>query len=225
MAVVFVFTSHEDLGATGKKTGWYLPEAAHPWKVFADANVPVEFASPLGGKAPLDPGSAEAFAADPVCQEFLAVNSVRLENTTKLSEINPQDVSIVFYVGGHGPMFDLATDQTSLALIRSVYENGGVVGAVCHGPAALVNATLSDGTPLVHNKNVTGFTNQEEDIVQLTQAMPFLLETSLVQKGAHFHAADAPFGAKVVVDERLVTGQNPASASGVGEALLKLRRQ
>eukprot|EP00455_Lapot_gusevi_P016213 TRINITY_DN18306_c0_g1_i1.p1 TRINITY_DN18306_c0_g1~~TRINITY_DN18306_c0_g1_i1.p1 ORF type:complete len:226 (-),score=44.74 TRINITY_DN18306_c0_g1_i1:57-734(-) len=221
--VVFVLTSHQNLGESGKKTGYYLPEAAHPWKVFHNENIHVEFASPQGGKAPLDPESFENFKDDPVCQEFLQNNQANLDKTLKLSEVDPQGVSAVFFVGGHGPMFDLADNQAAQILIREVYEKGGIIGAVCHGPVAFVNATLSDGTPFVRNRQITCFTNEEEEKVQKTQYVPFLLESALKEKGARFQAQSV-FAKNVVVDGRIVTGQNPASAGGVAEAMLKLRR-
>ena len=219
--ILFVLTSHNQLGNTGKPTGWYLPEFAHPYDVLEKAGVDITIASPKGGEAPLDPSSVEAFKNDEASQNFLKNKESLWKSTHKLSDFagKAKDYSALFYVGGHGPMFDLATDLTSHQIINEFWEAGKVVSAVCHGPAALVNAKLSDGTYLIKDKEVTGFSNVEEDQAGLSKAMPFLLETDLAKNGGKFVKADQPWGVKVSVAGNLITGQNPASATGVGEAI------
>ena len=179
-------------------------------------------ASPKGGVAPLDPGSVKMFEKDESSVNFLNSQKKLWEQTTPLREFlgRADEFDALFFPGGHGPMFDLATDVDSNRLVREFWAAGKPVAAVCHGPAALANVTLEDGSRLVKGRTVTGFTNVEEDQVQLTGAMPFLLETALNDAGAKFVKADEPWGAKVVTDGKLITGQNPASAKGVGEAIL-----
>lgn len=213
------------MGNTGKPTGWYLPEFAHPYyKLEGKADITI--ASPKGGEAPLDPSSVEAFKEDPESKKFLAEKSALWKNTEVLSDFigKSNEFAAIFFVGGHGPMFDLATDAQSHKLIAEFYESGKVVSAVCHGPAALANVKLSDGSYLVSGAEVTGFTNAEEDQVQLSAHMPFMLETQLAENGGKFVKADEPWGAKVVSsgkNGKLITGQNPNSASPIGEAILK----
>ena len=181
-------------------------------------------ASPKGGVAPLDPSSVEAFKDDPSSANFLANKKAVWEKTTPLKEFlgRANEFDAIFFPGGHGPMFDLATDKESIQLIREFHSAAKVIAAVCHGPAALTNVTLpEDGAPLVLNKTVTGFSNAEEKEVQLDKAMPFLLEDALVKAGGKYVKADEPWGVKVVTDGKLITGQNPASARAVGEAILK----
>jgi len=226
--VIFVVTNHGELGATGHKTGYYLPEAAHPYNTFHKEGWEVVFASPKGGLSPMDPGSADAFKADPVCTEFLNNSAVQdqLKNTVKISDIlakKPTGFDIVFFVGGHGPTFDLPENEHVQQLIRTIYEenNTNIVAAVCHGPVALTNAKLSDGSYLVANKKVTGFSDAEEEAVGLTSVVPFLQEKRLRERGAKFEKADQLWGPHVVSDQRLFTGQNPASAGLLAEALVK----
>ncbi|KAL7010091.1 hypothetical protein EMMF5_000110 [Cystobasidiomycetes sp. EMM_F5] len=223
--VVFVLSSHEKLGSLDKKTGWYLPEAAHPYEELKE-HADIVWASPKGGKAPLDESSVEAFKDDPVSKKFLSDSLKLTENTHKLSSLvgKSGDYAALFYVGGHGPMFDIAKDETSHQLIREFAENDKVVAAVCHGPAAFAYAKLSNGDYLIKGKSVTGFSNTEEDTVQLTQEMPFKLEDALNEaSGGKFVKADKDWGEKVVVENggKLITGQNPASAAAVGKAILK----
>ncbi|GAB7366190.1 hypothetical protein MBLNU230_g7750t1 [Neophaeotheca triangularis] len=212
------------MGDTGNPTGWYLPEFAHPYyKMEGKADMTI--ASPKGGEAPLDPSSVEMFKEDAEAQKFLNEKESLWKNTQKLSNFvgKAKDFDAVFYVGGHGPMFDLATDSQSQELIREFYDQGKVVSAVCHGPAALANVKLSDGSYLINGQEVTGFTNTEEDQVGLSAAMPFPLETKLQENGGKFIKAD-PWAAKVVSsgkDGKLITGQNPASAAPIGDAILK----
>lgn len=197
------------------------PEFAHPYNALKDV-ADIVVASPAGGEAPLDPSSVEMFKSDDAAVEFHKNQSHLWKNTTKLSEFASQvgDFSAIFYVGGHGPMFDLANDATSQGLIRDFWEQGKVVSAVCHGPIALANVKLSDGSYLVNGSPVTGFTNAEEDQAELTAAMPFLLEDVLKKNGGQFENAE-PWGAKVVLGKegRLLTGQNPASGAGLGKAI------
>ncbi|EUC31576.1 hypothetical protein COCVIDRAFT_99886 [Bipolaris victoriae FI3] len=220
--ILFVLTSHNKLGDTGKPTGWYLPELAHPYHVLHNkANITV--ASPKGGEAPLDPSSVEA-AKDDVSVTFLKNDEAVWKTTKKLSDFigKASEFDAIFYVGGHGPMFDLADDATSQQLIREFWEAGKIVSAVCHAPAVLYNVKLSDGSLLVAGKEVTAFTNAEEEQVGLTKAVPFLPEDALQKaSGGKFVKAPEPWGEKVVVSGKLITGQNPASATGVGEALAK----
>ncbi|CAK4008804.1 class I glutamine amidotransferase [Lecanosticta acicola] len=221
--VLFVLTSHKDMGTTGKPTGWYLPEFAHPYyKLEGKADIVI--ASPKGGEAPLDPASVEMFKEDAEATKFLKEKETLWKHTEKLGDFlgKAEEFDAIFYVGGHGPMFDLATDEKSHQLIREFYEKGKVVSAVCHGPAALAYVKLADGTYLIKDQEVTGFTNTEEDQVGLSSAMPFLLETVLETNGGKVVKTE-PWGPKVATGRggKLITGQNPASAAPIGEAILK----
>jgi putative intracellular protease/amidase len=218
--ILIIVTNHGEIGETGTPTGYFLSEVAHPWKVFTGAGYEVEFASPEGGFAPMDPKSFDL--QDPINQEFWhnleAVEGVM--HTKALGKVDPTTYAALFFAGGHGTMWDFPTSSEVHESIRNHYKNGGVVGAVCHGPAALVGVKI-DGVPLVAGKTVTGFTNEEEAAVQLTDAMPFLLETKLRELGAKFSEAEN-FQNNVAVSERLVTGQNPASATDSAKAVIKL---
>ncbi|OQV03994.1 hypothetical protein CLAIMM_08949 [Cladophialophora immunda] len=223
--VLLVLTSHGVLGASGKPTGWYLPEFAHPYhQLHKIADITV--ASPAGGEAPLDPGSVESWKQEEVSAQFLETQSHLWKNTEKLDSFlgKANDFAAIFYVGGHGPMFDLATDASSIQLIREFFEGGKVVAALCHGPASLVNVKLSDGSYLVADAEVTGFSNAEEDSVHLSQFMPFMLETELNRNSnGKYIKADKPWAEFVVVSKggRLITGQNPASATATGNAIVE----
>jgi len=219
--VLFVLTSHSELGDTGKKTGWYLPEVTQPLKEILDAGIDVDFVSPRGGVAPMDPKSLKD--DDEVSQEFLNDPKwkARFDNTLEPSRVVADDYDAVFLAGGHGTMWDLPDDQALAGLITTIYEDGGVVSAVCHGPAGLLNVKLPDGSYLVDGRNLTSFTNEEEEAVHLDHVVPFLLESKLEERGARFQKA-AEFEEKVVIDDRLVTGQNPVSARRVGKALVEL---
>lgn len=219
--VLIVVTSHGVLGSTGKPTGYYLPEVTHPYAALAEKGVQVDIASPKGGKAPLDASSLDL--SDPVNKAFWDDKSTRgkLENTLPLSKIKAADYSAIVFAGGHGTMWDFADNADIQKLSAQIYENGGVVAAVCHGPAALVNIKLSNGKYLVAGKNVAGFSNTEEEAAGLTKVMPFLLESRLTERGGKYTKA-ANWAEHVVTDGRLVTGQNPASAHGVGQAVAKL---
>jgi putative intracellular protease/amidase len=216
--ILIALTSHDRLGDTGRSTGFYLPEAAHPWKVFTDAGYDVDLVSVRGGKPPVD----GADTSDPIQRAFLddAKIAAQLAATPRPQDIDAADYDAILYVGGHGTMWDFPDDQVLAGLARDIYEADGVVAAVCHGPAGLVNIALSDGTHLVDGKNVAAFTNGEEAAVGLTDVVPFLLQSALEERGAK-HTGAPDFEAHVVVDGRLVTGQNPASATGVAEAVVK----
>ncbi|KAL8409190.1 hypothetical protein RB594_007585 [Gaeumannomyces avenae] len=224
--VLIVLTSHGKMEADGvvKPTGWYLPEFSHPYDVLVEAGHEITVASPAGGKAPLDPASVEMFKEDAAAQAFFKNQTKLWEQTAKLSDVAPgaaQKFDALFYPGGHGPMFDLVGDATSQALIADFWAAGKPVAAVCHGPIVFVNVKLPDGTLLLKGRTATGFTNAEEEIVQLVKFMPQLLEDDMKKAGATFVKADEPWGEKVVVDGNLITGQNPASAKAVGEAIVK----
>lgn len=221
--VLIVVTSHNRLGETGKPTGYYLPEVTHPYFELQKAGLEIEIASPLGGKAPMDLSSKDL--SDPKNREFLETPHLAklLDETVALDRVDGKDYAAILFAGGHGTMWDFPNAQAVQRVTREVYENGGVVAAVCHGPAALVNVKLSNGENLISGKRLTGFSNAEEEAAQLTKVMPFLLESALVGKNAKFESAPL-WQSRVVVDGRLVTGQNPASASGVGEAVAKILR-
>jgi putative intracellular protease/amidase len=219
--ILLVVTNHEQLGTTGKKTGYYLPEVAHPYFKFIEAGHKVVFASPKGGRAPMDPKSKDL--KDLENKKFYENKELmkQLDNTVALKDIDAKDYAAIVFAGGHGTMWDFNNSDTLNKLTASIYEKGGVVAAVCHGPAALINVKLSNGKYLLKNKSVTGFTNKEEDIVQLSAQMPFMLETEMIKRGAKFSSAE-PWKEKVVVDGRLVTGQNPASAGELGSQIVKI---
>jgi putative intracellular protease/amidase len=215
--ILFVLTSHATLGATNRSTGWYLSEAAHPYAVLQSAGFDIDFASPAGGPAPMDGVNR----TDPANAAFLddAAAMAKVGNTHRLADIDASNYAAVYVVGGHGTMWDLPDNASLSTLISKVYDGGGVVGAVCHGVAALINARAVDGAYLVAGKDVSAFTNAEEEAVGLTSVVPFLLETRLRERGAVMRLA-ANFAPIVSVSGRLVTGQNPASARGVGEAMV-----
>lgn len=220
--IAIVLTNHEDLGDTGRKTGFYLSEATHPHKVFKEAGYEVDFLSPKGGRAPMDGTDVQ----DKINEAFLANPDLvrQTENTKPLDQADPTDYAAIFFAGGHGTMWDFPNDPALLSLTAKVYEQGGVVAAVCHGPAALVNVKLSNGEFLVAGREVSAFTDEEEEAVGLTKVVPFLLETKLRDRGARF--TEAPnFQKQVAVSDRLVTGQNPASATGVAQAVIELLRK
>ena len=219
--VLMVLTNHDQLGTTDKKTGFYLSEASHPYAVFSEAGFVVDFVSPTGESAPIDPKSEDR--KDPINVRFLENGEVmnRILDTLAPNEVNLEDYEAVFFAGGHGVMWDLPDNSEISALTAAIYDKGGVVGAVCHGPAGLVNVRLGSGDYLVAGKDVTGFTNAEEDAVELTKVVPFLLEDRLRERGANFSGGEN-FKTHVKVSERLVTGQNPASATVVAEQIVKL---
>ena len=219
--ILCVVTSNNVKGATGIPTGFWLSELTHPLEKFAAAGFAFELASIKGGKPPIDGDSLDF--NDAVNKKFWddADFQRKLANTIKLDDANAADFDAIFFAGGHGVMWDFADSAAIQKVTRDIYERGGIVSAVCHGPAALVNVKLGDGKFLVDGKNLTSFTNGEEAEVQATDIVPFLLETELKNHGAIHHAA-ANWANHVEVDGRLVTGQNPASAAAVGEAVVKL---
>lgn len=218
-----ILTSHDQLGDTGHKTGFWLEEFASPYYVFKDANADITLASPEGGQPPLDPKSDEADFQTDATRRFKedADAQAALANTSKLADVSPENFDAVFYPGGHGPLWDLAEDNTSIALIESMYASGKPVAAVCHAPAVLKNAKASDGSPLVNGKSVTGFSNSEEDAVQLTEVVPFLLEDELKGKGGNYSKGD-DWHPYTITDGNLITGQNPASSELAAKAVLEM---
>jgi len=216
--VLFVLTSHDQLGDTGESTGYHLAEVSHPYYVLAEAGFIIEFASPQGGPVPMDPDSRDT--EDPINKRFLddEIPQNKLGGTLGADQIEPERYAGVYFPGGHGTMWDLPDNLSLAEVTRTVYESGGTVAAVCHGPAALVNVKLSDGRFLVAGKRVAAFTDEEEQAVEKDHIVPFLLSSKLAERGAIQEQAD-DFEKCVVTDERLITGQNPASAHEVGERL------
>ncbi|MCQ4159174.1 type 1 glutamine amidotransferase domain-containing protein [Roseomonas sp. GC11] len=221
MKILMVLTSHDELGNTGKKTGFWLEEFAAPYYTFLDAGADITVASPKGGQPPLDPKSdlpdfqtdlTRRFKADPAAQAVLA-------STVTLETVSQENFDTVFYPGGHGPLWDLAESATSISLIESFERAGKPIGFVCHAPGVLRKVKATNGDPLVKGRNVTGFTNGEEAAVELTDVVPFLIEDEFIAQGAHYSKGPdwAPY---VVIDGQLITGQNPASSEGVAKALI-----
>ncbi|WP_444912858.1 type 1 glutamine amidotransferase domain-containing protein [Microbulbifer sp. PAAF003] len=221
MKILMVLTSHDELGNTGKKTGFWLEEFAAPYYTFKDAGAEVTLASPKGGQPPLDPKSDEPdfqteathrFQADADAQQVLA-------NTHKLADMNESDFDAVFYPGGHGPLWDLAEDPVSIALIENFFAADKPIGAVCHAPGIFRHTRRQDGAYLVSGKGVTGFANSEEAAVELVDVVPFLVEDMLKSNGGNYSKSGdwAPY---VVVDDKLVTGQNPASSEETAQTLM-----
>lgn len=221
MEILMVLTSHDQLGDTGKKTGFWLEEFAAPYFVFKDAGATITLASPKGGQPPLDPKSDADDTQTDATRRFQSDLDAQtaLANTTVLADISDQDYDAIFYPGGHGPLWDLSEDPYSIALIESMYAAGKMVGAVCHAPAVLRHVTSADGDPLVNNKCVTSFSNAEEEAVGLTNVVPFLVEDMLKTNGGNYTQAEN-WACYVVVDGTLITGQNPASSEAVARALL-----
>ena len=214
--ILLVLTNNGQMGDTDTKTGFYLSEAAHPYAVFTEAGYAVVLASPKGGFAPLDPKSLELEddeANQTFWEKYGSTEDGRkgVAETQSLADLKPQDFSGIFYVGGHGTMWDLPTSEQVQRITAAMYEQGGVVGAVCHGPAALVNVKLDDGSHLIDGKKVAVFTDSEEKAVELADTVPFLLETKFEKLGATVVPAD-DFTENAIRDGQLVTGQNPASA-------------
>jgi putative cofactor-binding repeat protein len=220
--VLMVLTSHDRLGDTGKPTGFWLEEFAAPYYVLKDAGADITIASPKGGAAPVDPKSDDPKSETPAVKRFKGDPAAQraLANTVKLSTVSAGDYDAVFYPGGHGPLWDLAEDRDSIALIERLYAAGKPVGAVCHGPAVFRRAKAPDGTPLVRGKAVTGFTNSEEVAAGLADVVPFKVEDELKASGGKYSKA-ADWADHSVVDGNLITGQNPASSASAARALLK----
>ena len=223
MRILIVLTSHDQLGNTGEKTGFWLEEFAAPYYTFKDAGVEITLTSPNGGQPPIDPKSelddfqtdaTRRFNADKKSQTLLA-------ETVKLSEIKASDYDAIFYPGGHGPLWDLVNNQNSIRLIESFWANNKPVSAVCHAPIVLVNAHDENGNPIVKDREVTGFSNEEETSVGLTNVVPIQVENKLIEKGGIYSKADS-FTSHIICDGNLITGQNPASSESVALAVLEL---
>ncbi|MBW4619602.1 MAG: type 1 glutamine amidotransferase domain-containing protein [Cyanosarcina radialis HA8281-LM2] len=225
MKILIVLTSHDQLGNTGKKTGFWLEEFAAPYYVLKDAGAAIALASPKGGQPPLDPKSEVPEFQTELTKRFRTDTAAQAElaNTKKLADVSADDFDAVFYPGGHGPMWDMPDNATSIAPIEAFVKSDKPVGAVCHAPVALVNVRGKDGEYLVKGKRVTGFTNAEEEEVGLTTIVPFLLEDRLKERGS-IYSKTANWNPYVQVDGKLVTGQNPASSEPAAEELLKLLR-
>ncbi len=222
MKILMVLTSHDRLGSTGRKTGFWLEEFAAPYFVFRDAGIELTLASPKGGQPPLDPKSDLPENQTPAMARFKKDKSAQqaLARTARLAGVKADDFDTVFYPGGHGPLWDLAEDPDSIALLETFYSSGKPIALVCHSPGVLRHVTYQ-GAPLVKGRRVTGFTNGEEEEVQLTGVVPFLVEDELIRLGAIFEKVRnwQPFH---IVDGRLITGQNPASSTVTAQALLKV---
>lgn len=221
--ILMVLTSHEQLGDTGKKTGFWLEEFTAPYYAFKDAGVEITLVSPLGGQPPLDPKSDAADAQTDSTKRFKqdANAQAALASTRKLEGVSAHDFDAVFYPGGHGPLWDLAEDANSVALIEAMLTAGKPVAAVCHAPAVLRHSKNADGVSVVEGKHVTGFTNTEEQASGLTEVVPFLVEDMLTQNGGTYSKA-GDWQPHVVTDGLLITGQNPASSKPAAKALLNM---
>lgn len=222
MKILFVLTSHDTLGNTGKKTGFWVEEFASPYYTLLDNGAKITIATPKGGAAPIDPSSDSPEAATDATKRFDtdAKAKERIANTEILADMNPNDFDAVFYPGGHGPLWDLANDATSIKLIETFNRQDKPIAFVCHAPAALKDVKNADGNPLVKGKKVTGFTNTEEAAVQLTDVVPFLVEDMLNDNGG-IYSKKGDWEAYVVQDGNLITGQNPASSELVANKLLE----
>lgn len=226
MKVLIVLTSHSELGNTGDKTGFWIEEFAAPYYFMSDAGVELTIASPKGGLPPIDPKSESPDAQTPATKRFnddLDLKN-KIANTVKLSEVNQADYDAVFYPGGHGPLWDLANDVTSISLIEDFYKHRKPVAFVCHAPCALIKVKAPNGEPLVKGKDVTGFSNTEEEAVKLTKVVPFLLEDEIKKLGAYY-SRGPDWGSYVKKDGLLITGQNPASSEEVAKLLLKTLKE
>ncbi len=223
MKVLFVLTSHSELGNTGMKTGFWVEEFAAPYYVMADEGVEVTIASPKGGQPPIDPKSEAPDAQTEATKRYYADRALkeRITNTKKLAEVDAADFDAIFFPGGHGPMWDLYDNKDSIALIQDFWTAGKPVAAVCHAPSALLNVKDENGDPLVKGKKVTGFTNTEEEGVKLTDVVPYLLEDELKARGGKY-SSGSDWSSHVVKDGMLITGQNPASSEKVAKELLAL---
>jgi putative intracellular protease/amidase len=222
MKILIVLTSHDELGNTGKKTGFWVEEFATPYYVLADAGADITIASPKGGQPPVDPKSELADAQTLSTERFYKDNVLidKVAHSLKLSDVKQADYYAVFYPGGHGPLWDLATDKNSIRLIEEFYNNQKPIAFVCHAPASLIHMKAENGEPLVKGKQVTGFSNSEEDGVQLANIVPFLLEDELKKLGGHY-SKGKDWESYVKQDGLLITGQNPASSEAVAKLLLK----
>ncbi|WP_313136539.1 type 1 glutamine amidotransferase domain-containing protein [Paracoccus jeotgali] len=223
MKILMVLTSHEELGDTGKKTGFWLEEFAAPYYVFKDAGAQVTLASPKGGQPPLDPTSDQADAQTDDTRRFKQDDEAQaqLASTQKLSQVKAEDFDAVFFPGGHGPLWDLADDPDSRRLIEGFASADRPVAAVCHGPAVFRDAQGPDGQPLVAGRRVTGFANSEEEAAGLTDVVPFLVQDMLTEKGGRYEKGE-DWSSFVLQDGKLITGQNPASSAEAAKRLLEV---
>ncbi|HTL07414.1 MAG TPA: type 1 glutamine amidotransferase domain-containing protein [Chitinophagaceae bacterium] len=226
MKVLFVLTSHSALGNTGKKTGFWIEEFAAPYYTLADNGVDITIASPKGGQPPIDPKSEAPDAQTAATKRYSADTALKekLAHTKKLADVKAADFDAVFYPGGHGPMWDLYEDKNSIALIQNFWADGKPVAALCHAPSALLNVQDKNGEPLVKGKKVTGFTNTEEEAVQLTNIVPYLLQDELKARGGQY-SRGTDWSSYVVEDGMLITGQNPASSEEAAKKLLALLKK
>lgn len=223
MNVLMVLTSHDQLGNTGEKTGFWLEEFTSPYYVFKDAGAHIVIASPKGGQPPLDPKSDAPDAQTDSTRRFEQDSTAQqqLANTLPLDQINAADFDTVFYAGGHGPLWDLTNDQHSIELLQAFDRTNKPMGLVCHAPAVLKNVKAANGESFVKGKKLTGFSNSEEAAVQLTDVVPFLIEDEFQAQGAHYEKG-ADWNSYTVTDGHLITGQNPASSEAVAEQLLSM---
>ena len=226
MNILMVLTSHDELGNTGHKTGFWLEEFAAPYYVFKDAGATLTLASPKGGQPPLDPKSDDPSAQTDATKRFKSDDEAQkaLASTVKLDSVSGADYDAVFYPGGHGPLWDLAEDKKSIELIETMYAAGKPVAAVCHAPGVLRHVKAANGEPLVKGKSVAGFTNSEEEAVQLTNVVPFLVEDMLKANGGDY-SKGADWAPYITQAGNLITGQNPASSEPAAEALLQLLKK
>lgn len=226
MKILMVLTSHDQMGDTGQKTGFWLEEFTAPYYVFLDAGADITIASPKGGQPPVDPNSEASEALTETTRRFEADAHAReaLASTKKLADVDMNEFDAVFYPGGHGPLWDLVNNDTSMALIKVAYEQDKVIGAVCHAPAVFKNIEIKPGQNLVGGREVTGFSNSEEEAAGLTQVVPFLLEDMLKDNTATYTKGD-DWAPHIVVDSKLITGQNPASSEGTAKAVVQALQQ
>jgi putative intracellular protease/amidase len=226
MKVLMVLTSHDQLGNTGRKTGFWLEEMAAPYYVFKEAGAQITLASPKGGRPPLDPKSNDLSFQTDITRRFEkdTAAETQLSNTVRLETVKQEDFDTVFYPGGHGPMWDLAEDKNSIKLIESFLATGKHIALVCHAPGVLRHVKTPRGKPLVEGKTVTGFTNGEEEAVGLTKVVPFLVEDELMNLGAIFSKVKN-WGIHTITDGQLITGQNPASSGPTAQVLIKALKQ
>ena len=223
MKILIVLTSHSELGNSGEKTGFWIEEFATPYYVFADAGALLTLASPKGGQPPVDPKSESPDAQTSSTKRFFGDYDLidKMAHTLRLTDVKHEDYDAVFYPGGHGPLWDLANDETSITLIENFYKSYKPVAFVCHAPASLLKVKAPNGEFLVKGKEVTGFSNAEEEVVNLTNVVPFLLEDELKKLGANY-SKGPEWGSYVKQDGLLITGQNPASSAEVARLLLKM---
>lgn len=220
--ILFVITSHGDLGNTGKKTGLWLSELAEPYFAFRSRGIEITLASPKGGKVPVDPASLEDAHGNPMVKIFLEDDMELLEKTASLDQIDFHQYDALFYPGGHGPMWDLSQDKRNAKVLSDFFNHGKIVAAVCHGPAALLGGVNDEtGEPLIKNRALTGFSDTEEKAVGLQDAVPFLLESKIKELGGKYSKAEKDFQSHVVADGSLFTGQNPASAIALAERVIE----